>query len=107
MATDYFPYVGDIGTVIEINMGEILTSWVEADFSFKVKKPDDKMVVWSAVTVKGGGGEGDKTLKYTVVATDFSLAGFYFLTPYGNNNTGWKGHGRTIKFKVYAIYDGV
>lgn len=104
MATDYYPYVGDVGTIIEIDMGEDLTSWLEADFAFKVKKADDTTATWSAVTVKPGGGANNNILIYTIVEGDFSIDGKYFITPYGNNNAGWKGHGKTVEQRVYPVY---
>jgi len=103
--TTYYPYVGDIGTKIEINMGEDITGWQTDKFTYKVKKGDNSTDTWTA-TVKGGGGAGDNTLTYTVVSGDFDVEGIYYITPYGENGSGWKGHGRTIKFRVYPLYEG-
>ena len=105
MAISCVSYVGNEGTEIEINMGEDLTTWIEKEFLYKVKKGDGSTAIWNEVTVKGGDEDGKKTLTYKIVKGDFNVAGSYSINPYGNNNSGWKGHGCTIKFKVLPIYE--
>jgi len=104
MATS-IPYVGDIGTIIKINMGEDLTTWDGDKFLYKVKKGDGSTAEWKNVTVEGGSDEGKKTLVYTTVNGDLNVNGSYFINPYGENGQGWKGHGRTVKFKGLPIYE--
>jgi len=102
MATDYKPYVGDIGTVIEIDMQEDLTSWT--GLKYLVNKPtiaggrEEK--TWTAA--KKGVGDDDKNiLAHTIVADEFDAPGVYYIQPYGEVS-GWKGKGDTVKFRVYS-----
>ena len=101
---DYKPYVGDIGTRIEIDMQEDLTDWSE--LKYLVSKPtiagSREEKTWTAAR-KGDAGGDEEILSHTVVADDFDAPGMYYVQPYGEVS-GWKGKGDTISFMVYSKY---
>lgn len=105
MPEDYKPYIGDIGTIIEIDMQEDLTSWT--GLKYYVDKPkaaggrEEK--TWTAAQ-KGAGAADKNILTHTVVLTEFDAPGKYYIQPYGDNGSGWKGRGDTISFMVYSKY---
>lgn len=68
------PYVGDEGTLFRVDMGEDVSSF--SNCKFKIVKPDDTTAEWDA-TPNG------VYLEYNIVADDFSVAGRYTCTPYG------------------------
>lgn len=67
-------YVGDVDTLIQCDMGEDLSGWINC--SFKVLKADGTEDVWDATT------NGTK-LEYFNVDGDFNKEGEYKVTPYG------------------------
>lgn len=108
--SDYKPYVGDEGTVIEIDMQEDLSTWTV--LKFYVSKPksggdtEEKVVIASK---KGESGGDEQIMKYVIGSgsgenvVDFDAAGMYYFQPYGEVS-GWKGKGDTISFLVYSKY---
>jgi hypothetical protein len=68
------PYVGDEGTLVRVDMGENVSGW--SNCVFKILKQDDSTANWTA-TPNG------TYLEYTIVTDDFSVAGKYVCTPYG------------------------
>jgi len=97
---DYRPYVDDVGTVIEVAMGEDLTAFTV--LKLKVfKKHDNTTDVWTCAQKAGGGNEN--ILTYTIVADDFDLPGKYVCQPYGEA-PGWSGHGDSFEFTVFELY---
>ncbi len=88
-------YVGDIGTIIEVDMGTDIShaSLVE----LHVKKPGGSSVEWTGAVYD------TNYIRYSTVDGDFSLPGLYLVNPYieiGN----WKGYGETVSFRVYRKY---
>jgi hypothetical protein len=96
-------YVGDMGTVFEIDVGLDISSWT--NLKMKVKKGDGSEAVWDA-HVKPGGGKNNYIMRYisSKVTSDFTCDGIYYITPYGESGD-WKGHGRTVSFFVYLVYE--
>lgn len=102
MSEDYRPYVGDEGTVIEVDMEEDLTSFTL--LQLKVKKVlTGETDIWTCA-VKAGGGDNDNILTYTIVTGDFNTSGKFVCQPYGEV-PGWKGHGDSFEFTVYDLYE--
>lgn len=70
------PYVGDEDTLFRVDMGSgDLTGWTGC--KFLILKPDDTTAEWTCST------PDDQYLKYTIQTDDFSVAGRYICTPYG------------------------
>jgi hypothetical protein len=97
---DYRPYVGDVGTVIEVDMGEDLSSFTTLTFKV-LKKYDNTTTTWTAQQKAGGGNEN--IMQYTIVADDFNVPGKYVCQPYGVT-PGWSGHGDSFEFTVFELY---
>lgn len=89
-------YIGDIGTLILIDMGEDVSEAVSP--VFRVKKPDGTEVEWTAEV-----GDTDNILQYTIVEGDLDQAGTYAVNPYLTLGD-WTGSGDTVKFKVLDRY---
>ena len=87
-------YMGDIGTIIDVDCGESLAS--ATGQVLKVKKPNGTEVSWSASIATN-------SLRHTAIAGDFDLVGTYFVQPY-LIQSGWTGHGKTVTFEVYARF---
>jgi hypothetical protein len=86
-------FVGDVGTLIRIDMQESLTSL--ASYALHVRKPDKTTVSWSGVgLVKNG-----DYLEYTILSGDLNVAGDYLIQPYGTIGA-WTGHGDTVRLIV-------
>lgn len=88
-------FSGDIGTLIQLNVGvDISTATVT---KIRVKTPDKSIVLWTATI-----GPDKMTLNYTTKSGDLTLAGKYQLQAYVEL-PGWKGHGTIAEFKIKAI----
>jgi hypothetical protein len=94
MATNKI-YIGDIGTLISVNMGEDISA--AEDVVFKVKKPDNTEVEWAAEI------GDDDVLEYTVAEGDLDQAGVYYINPHLTLGD-WTGSGDTVKFTVLNKY---
>lgn len=90
-------YVGDIGTAIEIDVQENIST--ATNLKFNVLKPDDTVVQWTPTLL------GDnRTLRYiTTLAADFSVPGVYKIQV-GLTLGSWSGKCDTVSFEVYAAY---
>jgi hypothetical protein len=90
-------FVGDVGTVIRIDMQEALTNLTGEELH--VRKPDKTSVVWEGVglTINGN------YLEYIILEGDIDQAGDYLISPYGTIGI-WTGHGETAKMVVDEIY---
>lgn len=84
-------YVGDTGTVIVVDCGEVITTSTLK--KLLVRKPDSTSVEWVATL------EGTTQLKYTVIEGDFNCAGTYEVQAY-IEMPGWKGLGDMDMFTV-------
>lgn len=90
------PYVGDIGTIINVDMQQDIST--ATNLKFYVRKPDFTVVEWTPTIY------GTQILRYiTVDENDFDMPGDYYITPYLTLGS-WTGSGDTVQFKVYARY---
>jgi len=101
MAVDYRPYVGDVGTIIEVDMDEDLTAYTTLKLKVKKKLSGD-VEEWDCTQKAGVGNENIMT--YTIVADDFDTSGKYVCQPYGVRPT-WSGHGDSFEFTVFNLYE--
>jgi hypothetical protein len=92
MAT-YKPKIGDVGTLIRVDMQEDISA--ATNMKFKITKPNGTKVEWIPVTLYS-----TTTLEYTVKTGDFSLVGVYLLLPHFKLGT-WEGDGEGVEFLVY------
>jgi len=90
-------YVNDIGVVIEIDMGESLST--ATNLKLKVRKPDNTKVEWTPTVY----GEGFNYLRYITVANDLNLAGVWKIQPSLTLGS-WSGLADTVSFEIFAKY---
>jgi hypothetical protein len=104
------PYVGDVGTIIRVDVGVNLFNVIINDDPqprFEVTKPGGTVVVWPA-TVEGAPISG--ILFYEVTDDDFDVEGEYKLQPIikfadGSHAGGYDvWHGETRSFFVNARF---
>lgn len=95
-------YVGDIGTIIEVNTFIDLTDAVTLEL--KIKKPSGAEMVKTAV-VPDGLTAADGKIVYVVEAGDFDEIGKYYVQPH-IEGAATDHLGNTASFEVHAPYDG-
>lgn len=88
-------YVGDVGTVIEVDCVENISSGTE--FKLKVRKPSGTAVTWVGALY------GTTKIQYTVGSGDWDEDGRYELQAYVAM-PGWTGLGDTDTFQVEKPY---
>jgi len=87
-------YVGEVGTVIEVD--------TEADLSLadyvavRIKKPDETTVELAGTVTE--------TTKIRATLFDLELAGTYRVQSYVELPTPWEGTGKTATFRVYESF---
>lgn len=87
-------YVGDIGTVIELDTGIALSG--ASPLRIKYEKPDGTTRGYWGATVT------DTTkAKYTTVADDLDVSGVWVFQVYAGGLSGWTGHGEEYKRTIY------
>jgi hypothetical protein len=91
-------YVNDIGVVIEIDMGESLST--ATNLKLEVRKPDNTEVEWTPTVY----GTEFNFLRYTTVANDLDQAGVWKANPFLSLG-GWTGLADTVTFEVYDKYN--
>ncbi len=89
-------YVNDVGTVIEIDVVDTITS--ATNIAMKTRKYDGTEVSWDATR------HGTTKIRYTVQAGDLNVSGIYYIQPYLTLGT-WTGRGKTVKMVVYEKYE--
>lgn len=94
--SDVKPYVGDVGTAIDIDVQENIST--ATNLKFNVLKPDDTIVQWTPTLQVD-----NQTLRYVTQSNDFSLAGIYKIQV-GLTLGSWSGKCDTVAFEVYAAY---
>ena len=102
-------YVGDVGTLIRIDMQEPLDDL--EDISLHVKKPDGTVVTWGAVPVPTPSEAWEETvvqkdgnyLEYIIQEGDVDISGDYLVQPQGTIKD-WTGSGYTTQFTVYELF---
>ena len=98
MSSENKVYVGDEGTVIELDCGEDISTATVTDI--KVRKPDGTLVTWTGS--KNGG--VNSQIDYTVVTDDFDQPGAYRLQAYVEMPSG-KWRGESVSLLVYKSFD--
>ena len=90
-------HVGDIGTVIRINLAESLAAL--SNQVINIQKPDGSEVIWAG-TIDG------QLITYTTVANDLDIPGRWIAQAYGQFNGGidWRGLGDSVAFFVHPAY---
>jgi len=88
-------YVDNIGTVIDIDMGQDISGASTTDLY--VKKPDGTEDIWTGIIYESN------YIRYVIVADDLNEAGTYYIQPY-LVMSGWSGYGKTVSFKVYNLW---
>ena len=96
--SETFHYIGDIGTVIELETGEDLTSATVTEIH--IEKPDDSTVILSGAAIAGESGNS----KIQATLFDLVLSGTYTVQAYVELPTPWKGFGKSATFRVYKKY---
>jgi len=89
---DNTPQVGDIGTIIEVDVGVPADDII--DCKIYVTKPGGNRVVWNA-TPKSGTTE----IYYIVQAGDLDVEGVYFIQSWVKTSN-WEGRGEITFMKV-------
>jgi len=95
MAIEERVYQDDVGTIIKIDMQEVITG--ATALKFYVRKPQGGEEVWVPTI------DGTEYLKYTVQAGEQDELGTYKIQP-ALTLGGWTGRGNTIKHKVYEKF---
>lgn len=98
MAVEERVYQDDVGTIIKIDMQEIITG--ATDLKFYVRKPQGGEEVWTPTI------DPDDPLScliYTVQAGEQDEVGIYKIQP-ALTLSGWTGRGNTINHKVYEKF---
>jgi hypothetical protein len=103
-------YVGDVGTVIRMDMQESLT--LLEDYCLHVKKPDGTLVTWGATPVPTPSEEWRDTvasvsgnyIEYIIQEGDLDIPGDYLIQPYGTIGI-WTGSGLTATLTVHDNFD--
>jgi len=90
-------YVGDVGTVILVNMGEDISGATTTNL-IVLKPGDSTEYTWS------GSVYNDNYLKYTTLSGNISVEGEYKLQPYIVLST-WSGKGETVTIRVYDEFE--
>jgi len=88
-------YVGNVGTVIDIDMGQDISGATTTDLY--VKKPDGTEATWSGEIY------GSNYIRYVIEEDDLNEAGRYYVQPYLVISD-WSGYGKTVDFKVYELW---
>jgi len=100
-------YVGDVGTVIEIDMQEDLSQFTNLQLFIRKPKKDstEYEVKILDATMKTGSSNGD-ILQCIIIdgsTSFFDIDGIYYLQPYGEVS-GWSGYGDTVQLTVYKQF---
>jgi hypothetical protein len=94
-------YVGDIGTIIKVDMQENLTGYVTA--VLKVKKPNGALVEWTSSVDNHPTTGVLSVLGYIALEGDLNMRGVYKIQPYIEFAT-WKGRGTPVYLEVFGQY---
>jgi hypothetical protein len=91
------PYVGDVGTIIEADMGAEEDLTMCNSLCLYVKKPNGLLVTWTSTIVT-------TTTFHTIINSgDFNIKGIYKANPWGKF-PGWEGRGETFEFEVFEAF---
>lgn len=90
------PYVGDVGTIIEVDCGENITT--ATGITLEIRKPNGSKVSKAASLYS------TTKLRYTVISGDLDQSGKYSIQP-KLTISGWIGRGETVTMDVYSQFD--
>jgi hypothetical protein len=86
-------YVGDVGTILDFDMGIDLSGIT--NHKLLVKKPDGSVSDWSTAVCDV------RKLRHVSLVGDFNMPGAYYINPFGTIGD-WTGVGDTVILNVYA-----
>lgn len=89
-------YVGDVGTVITLDVGEDVSTATTMDIVYK--KPDGTTGTWNATL------SGTTKIQYTTVSGDIDESGKWYVHAYIVLPS-WSGIGETASFEVYEEFE--
>jgi hypothetical protein len=89
-------YVGDIGTIIILDVGITVAS--ATSYSFKVIKPSGVIQDWTCTV------NSTTSFKYATQNGSLNESGIYHIQAYATYPD-WNGRSDTISFEVYDLFD--
>jgi hypothetical protein len=89
--------IGDVGTLVEIDMQDNITG--ATSISFEVLKPDGSEVVWTPIVINGL-----TFLRYTVQSGDWDQEGEFKIHPKLTLG-GFTGRGNPVTIEVYRKWE--
>lgn len=92
------PFVGDVGTIISVDMDFDCSSAIEVQFF--VRKPDGSEVTWTPTVV----GSGHDTLEYYAGSGDLDIAGIWTVQPWVKFSASEQWSGDPVEFFVYSHF---
>lgn len=98
-------YVGDIGTIIDVNTCTLVSGATIARLI--VQKPDSISFDWDGTSIDITNivsGNLETHIQYTVTAGDFDQVGQYMVVAYIVTPT-WSGHGTMASFAVHNVFE--
>jgi hypothetical protein len=98
-------HVFDVGTIIEIDMDEDLSTVTGQEFH--VQKPDGTEVIWPAtISPESVAPFALELLTYEIQSGDLDMPGRWIVQPYLQfiGSLLWQGHGDSVSFEVYPDY---
>ncbi len=91
------PYVGDVGTILEVNMGATENLTLCTTLCLHVKKPNGTLVTWGSTII-------DTVTFHTIIGSGyFDVSGVYKANPWAKF-PGWEGNGETFEFEVFKNF---
>lgn len=89
-------YVGDVGTIIKIDVGTDISAATTTNILVRKKGGD---VTWTGSVSSAT----PTVIDYTIVTDDLDVVGTYYLQPY-IVTTSWTGRGETVTMEVYEVF---
>jgi len=93
-------YSSDIGTVVSLNTGSVISG--ASSYSISVKKPDGTTTTWSAILDTTD--TTNQSLAHTVIAGDITIGGMYVLQAVVNFSSGAVFYGQSVVYRVNVAY---
>lgn len=98
MAVEQKVYVGDVGTLIKIDMQEDVSGITLQKFYVQKPKAGGGVEIKEWVCTPNG-----EYLEHTIVVDEIDIAGVYRINPYGKVGS-WTGRGHTCEFEVFEVF---
>ena len=89
-------YVGEVGKIIDIDMGVDIS--LASAYELRVRKPDGSEVIWAPAILSGG-----QILEYVTETGDLDIAGDWIIQPWLEIGI-WIGYGDPVNLTVYSIF---